>query len=193
MRTVLALSAVAVASTAAVEQCSPAALQAAVTPVALSAGAALLKCSEESGLSLDAVADPSTASPAQVEALLKSDSCASFFASVQSAIAKISPPCALVTSPSVVTSAQISDLSFKAYLSAGGSGSAATAAPAPATNATTVAPSTDSSAAPATTAGATSAAPSTAAATTAAPAKSSARAVASTFAALTVFVALAML
>ncbi|OQS01479.1 hypothetical protein ACHHYP_00687 [Achlya hypogyna] len=99
MRTVLALSAVAVASTAAVEQCSPAALQAAVTPVALSAGAALLKCSEESGLSLDAVADPSTASPAQVEALLKSDSCASFFASVQSAIAKISPPCALVTSP----------------------------------------------------------------------------------------------
>ncbi|KDO29603.1 hypothetical protein SPRG_05556 [Saprolegnia parasitica CBS 223.65] len=128
--------------------CSDADLIAAITPVALTSATTLHQCAKDTGLSIEAVPVPANVTPAQVNALLQSSSCAAFYTSIQSAIAKISPACYLVTSPVPVTSAQISSVSYKDYVTA--LQGTTTGAPGTTTTkpSTTTAPTGNSTAAP---------------------------------------------
>ncbi|EQC25611.1 hypothetical protein SDRG_16507 [Saprolegnia diclina VS20] len=129
--------------------CSDADLITAITPVALTSATTLNQCAKDTGLSIEAVPVPANVTPAQVNALLQSSSCAAFYASIQSAIAKISPACYLVTTPVPVTSAQIMSVPFKDYVMA--LQGSATGAPGMTTTtkpSTTTAPTGNSTAAP---------------------------------------------
>ncbi|KDO29602.1 hypothetical protein SPRG_05555 [Saprolegnia parasitica CBS 223.65] len=114
------------------ELCSTNEIQAAVTSEVLTVSGSVLQCALDVGLDPTGVPYPALATAAQAALMAEDVSCIKVYGAVQTGIANISPACILTKAPKVITSDQISGISYPVFLALAraGAGPAATAAPA---------------------------------------------------------------
>nr|AIG55814.1 secreted protein [Achlya hypogyna] len=137
-----ALLAIAIAATSSAAQvaCTTDELKIAVTSQVLTVAGSVMQCALDIGVAATSVPYPTGVTPAQLAAMGDNLSCQKVYEKVQAGISSISPACILASTPTVVTSTQITEVSYPAFLALVAAGAKPPVAPANATSNSTTAP-----------------------------------------------------
>ncbi|OQS01487.1 ankyrin repeat protein [Achlya hypogyna] len=137
-----ALLAIAIAATSSAAQvaCTTDELKIAVTSQVLTVAGSVMQCALDIGVAATSVPYPTGVTPAQLAAMGDNLSCQKVYEKVQAGISSISPACILASTPTVVTSTQITEVSYPAFLALVAAGAKPPVAPANATSNSTTGP-----------------------------------------------------